>query len=183
MGMAINERIRYIRNLRGATLRWLGMSVGFPERTADIRMAQYESGSRKPKADLTAAIANSLEVAPEALSVPDIDTYKGLIHTLFALEDMYGLKVSEINGEICLTLDKQARQSSSYSLYCDLREWLEISNQLEKGEITKAEYDEWRYNYPKYSSNHIVSVDCSKTDGKVKTKTGIDLLKEKFRRK
>lgn len=29
------------------------------------------------------------------LTVPDIDTYIGLMHTLFTLEDMYGLKFRE----------------------------------------------------------------------------------------
>lgn len=42
--MAIGERIRFMRNLRGMTQRWLGQAVGFPAKTADIRMAQYESG-------------------------------------------------------------------------------------------------------------------------------------------
>ena len=50
--MAIGERIRFIRNLRGMTQKFLGLQVGFSGRTADIRMAQYESGSRTPKADL-----------------------------------------------------------------------------------------------------------------------------------
>ena len=47
--MAIGERIRFIRNLRGMTQKWLGQAVGFPEKTADVRMAQYESGSRTPR--------------------------------------------------------------------------------------------------------------------------------------
>ena len=51
--MAIGERIRFFRNLRGMTQKYLGQVVGFPEKTADIRMAQYESGSRTPKAELT----------------------------------------------------------------------------------------------------------------------------------
>ena len=51
--MAIGERIRFFRNLCGMTQKYLGQVVGFPEKTADIRMAQYESGSRTPKADLT----------------------------------------------------------------------------------------------------------------------------------
>ena len=41
--MAIGERIRFIRNLRGMTQKYLGTLVGFPEKTADIRMAQYEA--------------------------------------------------------------------------------------------------------------------------------------------
>ena len=56
--MAIGERIRFFRNLCGMTQKYLGQVVGFPEKTADIRMAQYESGSRTPKADLT----NKLEI-------------------------------------------------------------------------------------------------------------------------
>ncbi len=47
--MAIGERIRFFRNLCGMTQKWLGQVVGFPQKTADIRMAQYESGSRTPK--------------------------------------------------------------------------------------------------------------------------------------
>ncbi len=89
--MAIGERIRFIRNLRGMTQKYLGTLVGFPEKTADIRMAQYEAGTRTPKESLTKALASALEVSPLALNTPDIDTYLGLMHTLFALEDRYGL--------------------------------------------------------------------------------------------
>ena len=85
--MAIGERIRFIRNLRGMTQKFLGLQVGFSERTADIRMAQYESGSRTPKADLVELLADALDVSAEALNVPNIDSYTGLMHTLFALED------------------------------------------------------------------------------------------------
>ena len=55
--MAIGERIHFFRLLRGMTQKYLGTAVGFPERSADVRLAQYETGSRKPKADLTAALA------------------------------------------------------------------------------------------------------------------------------
>ena len=104
--MAIGERIHFFRIMRGMTQKYLGMLVGFPERSADVRLAQYETGSRKPKADLTAALAQALDVAPQALDIPDIDSYIGLMHTLFALEDTYGLTVSESDGEICLKVNK-----------------------------------------------------------------------------
>ena len=38
--MAIGERIRFFRNMKGITQKYLGMVVGFPERSADVRMAQ-----------------------------------------------------------------------------------------------------------------------------------------------
>ena len=97
--MAIGERIHFFRLLRGMTQKYLGMSLGFPEKSADVRLAQYETGSRTPKADLTAALAEVLDVSPHALSVPDIDSYVGLMHTLFTLEDNYGLKITEQDVE------------------------------------------------------------------------------------
>ena len=103
--MAISERIHFFRNLRGMTQKYLGLQLGFPDKSADVRMAQYETGSRTPKADITAALAQVLDVAPEALNVPDIDSYIGLMHTLFALEDIYGITVSEADGEVCLKVN------------------------------------------------------------------------------
>ena len=62
--MAIGERIHFFRLLRGMTQKYLGMALGFPEKSADVRLAQYETGSRTPKADLTAALAQVLDVSP-----------------------------------------------------------------------------------------------------------------------
>ena len=72
--MAIGERIRFFRNLRGMTQKYLGMQVGFPEKTADIRMAQYESGSRTPKADLTNNLAEVFGVSEEKVEGVLADT-------------------------------------------------------------------------------------------------------------
>lgn len=47
--MAISERIHFFRNLRGMTQKYLGLQLGFPDKSADVRMAQYETGSRTPK--------------------------------------------------------------------------------------------------------------------------------------
>lgn len=67
--MIKGQRIRYFRNLRGLTQKELGIQMGFSENTADVRIAQYESGTRKPKAEMTAALAQALGVAPQALTV------------------------------------------------------------------------------------------------------------------
>ncbi len=146
--MAIAERIKFFRNLRCMTQKWLGAAIGFPEKTADIRMAQYESGTRTPKADLTSKLAAVLEVAPEALNVPDIESYIGVLHTLFALEDIYGISVDKIDGVICLTVNN-ANNPSFMELYERLSAWQKEKEKLQNGEITKEEYDNWRYTYPK----------------------------------
>lgn len=146
--MAIGERIHFFRIMRGMTQKYLGMLVGFPERSADVRLAQYETGSRKPKAELTAALAQALNVAPQALDLPDIDSQIGLMHTLFALEDIYGLTVSESDGEVCLKVSKDKGKAVEELLHM-LTAWQEQAARLSAEEISKEDYDQWRYNYPK----------------------------------
>ncbi len=146
--MAIGERIHFFRLKRGMTQKYLGQAVGFPEKSADVRLAQYETGTRTPKADLTAALAQVLDVSPQALDVPDIDTDIGLMHTLFALEDIHGLTIGEIDGEICLRLDR-SRGLTYFSMFEMLLKWANEAKKLEAGEITREEYDHWRYTYPK----------------------------------
>ena len=146
--MAIGERIKYVRNLRGMTLKWLGMVIGFDEKNADVRMAQYESGTRTPKEKLISDLADALDVSTHALTVPDIDSNISLMHTLFALEDLYGFKINSIDGELCLTLDK-TKGNTYLSMFKMLSAWQQEAEKLKNGEITKEEYDAWRYTYPK----------------------------------
>ena len=124
--MAIGERIRFIRNLRGMTQKWLGQAVGFPQKTADIRMAQYESGSRTPKDDLVKSLADVLEVSPLALKVPDIDSDLGFIHTLFAIEDIHGIRVEKQGEEIHIVFDGSKRTMNE-SIFKMLSAWADQS--------------------------------------------------------
>ena len=144
--MAISERIHFFRNLRGMTQKYLGLQLGFPDKSADVRMAQYETGSRTPKADITAALAQVLDVAPEALNVPDIDSYIGLAHTFFALEDIYGITVSEADGELCLKVNADKGKDAAEIIRM-LAAWNEQKAKLDAGEIDKETYDLWRYHY------------------------------------
>lgn len=152
--MAIGERIHFFRLMRGMTQKYLGTAVGFPERSADVRLAQYETGSRKPKADLTAALAQVLDVSPQALDIPDIDSYIGLMHTLFTLEDIYGLAVSEADGEVCLKVNKDKGKDAAELLKM-LYAWKEQADKLSAGEIDREQYDQWRYHYPKYDTTQL----------------------------
>ena len=147
--MAIGERIHFFRTMRGMTQKYLGMALGFPEKSADVRLAQYENGSRTPKADMTAALAQVLDVSPKALDVPDIDSYVGLMHTLFTLEDRYGLKINEMDGEVCLKVDVRKNKDAA-RLHEMLWTWREQAAKLEVGEISQEDYDRWRYHYPEF---------------------------------
>lgn len=149
--MAIGERIRFFRNLRGMTQKYLGQVVGFPEKTADIRMAQYESGSRTPKAELTENLAGALGVSPLALSVPDIDSYLGLMHTLFTLEDRYGLTVETGENGVSLRVDPRKGKDAA-ELSEMLTAWAQQAEKLRNGEINREDYDKWRYHYPEFDN-------------------------------
>lgn len=145
--MAIAERIRFFRKARRMTQTQLGMLLGFPKESASVRLAQYETGVRTPKADLTAAMAQALGVLPQALTVPDIDSDIGLMHTLFVLEDRCGLTIDEVGGNICLRVDK-SQGTDAVSFYKMLCSWNQTAAMLRAGKISRADYDQWRYRYP-----------------------------------
>ena len=135
-----------------AKVSWYGCRL--PRKERRCTLAQYETGSRKPKADLTAALAQVLGVSPQALDVPDIDSQIGLMHTLFTLEDVYGLTVSEADGEVCLKVNKD-KGKEAYELLQMLHAWKEQADKLSAGEISKDDYDRWRYYYPKYDTTQL----------------------------
>ncbi len=145
--MAISERIRFIRNLRGMTQKWLGQAVGFPEKTADIRIAQYESGSRTPKEDLVRSLSNVLGVSPLALKLPDIDSDLGFIHTFFAIEDMHGIRAEKQGDEVHIVFDG-SKQTMDKSIFTMLSAWADQAEKYKNGEISKEQYDRWRYTFP-----------------------------------
>ena len=117
-----------------------------------------------PKVGKSFLVASVLDVSPKAIDLPDIDSYIGLMHTFFALEDRYGLKIGEIDGELCLRLDKS--KGSDYLNLLDMfTSWQKEAAKLEAGEITKEEYD----NVGRMAENILLSVPEIRT---VARKTG-----------
>lgn len=151
--MAFGKRIKFFRNRKGMKQKELGELLGFLGKTSDVRVAQYETEARTPKANLVKEMAQIFGVSPRAINVPNIDSYLGLMHTLFALEDMYGIKIGEIDGELCLRLDREHREYQH--LFEPFHTWQQMAAKLESGEISQEEYDNWRYNYPELDTSEI----------------------------
>ena len=166
--MAFGERIRKFRNAIGMTQHELGMKLGFSERTAIIRVGQYENENRKPKQDMINHMAYIFDVANEAITVPDIDTSIGLMHTLFTLEDRCGLTVTMLDGQVCIKQDIN-HPNYNRSLADDLRSWYDKKAQLTSGSILASEYDHWRYSYP--------------ADSAAETRQRLDELSKKMKNK
>ncbi len=142
--MTIGEKIKIIRTFRGMTQKELGIKIGYSEKTADVRIAQYESNYRTPSAKKLQSISLVLNISPLALSNPDITTYHGLMHTLFSIEDKYGLEIKKIDDELCLTFKGKIGTVPEY-----MRKWFEEYECFQNGESSKQEYDEWRYSFPR----------------------------------
>ena len=75
------------------------------------------------------------------------------MHTLFTLEDLYGLHIGEIDGELCLRLDREHKEYQH--LFELFHAWQQMAAKLEAGEINQEEYDNWRYNYPELDTSEI----------------------------
>ena len=103
----LGKRIRLFRTRKGLKQKELGEMVGFMGKTSDVRIAQYETEARTPKDDLIKQLADIFGVTTRAITVPNIDSYLGLMHTFFALEDEYGFQIStDKDGRPCITLDE-----------------------------------------------------------------------------
>lgn len=151
--MAIAERINYFRNKCGMTMKHLGQRLGYAEKSADVRVAQYESGNRKPKEDTIHALAEIFDVAPAALDVPDIDSYIGIMHTLFVLEDQYDLSADLIDGEPVLRFGTDIKKRDF--LWNLFTSWAAEAACYRAGEISEEDYNAWRYHYPKFDKGNI----------------------------
>ena len=130
----------------------LGTRMGFTENTADVRIAQYEKDRKSPRENALLRMARILGVSPLALSAPDIDSYIGVMHTLFTLEDMYGLTIVTTNGQPCLILDPN-HPGFSEELLDRFYSWSAIKDSLTNGSILKDDYDDWRYKYPEVQAD------------------------------
>ena len=151
--MAIAERINYFRIKCGMTMKHHGQRLGYAEKSADVRVAQYESGNRKPKEDTIHALAEIFDVAPAALDVPDIDSYIGIMHTLFVLEDQYDLSADLIDGEPVLRFGTDIKKRDF--LWNLFTSWAVEAARYRAGEISEEDYNAWRYHYPKFDKGNI----------------------------
>ena len=152
--MAIGDKIKKIRIKRDMTQKDLGLAIGFNERTADVRMAQYESGTRVPKEAVIVKIAEVLKVNSDYLMAPAIDKTEEIVHALIYLDELNQLKME---AEDYTTPEGEELKRIKLSLsYLDtyLEEWYDKKKELENDEITQDEYYKWKVNWPDSSIKH-----------------------------
>ena len=64
------------------------------------------------------------------------------------------LLVSEADREVCLKGNKD-KGKAAYELLKMLSAWKEQVDKLSTNEISREEYDRWRYYYPKFDTSQI----------------------------
>lgn len=139
--MAVGDRIKRVRKLRSLTQKELGLAVGFEENTADVRIAQYETGTRTPKEDMLKKIADVLDVNFRSLYESSNNTAEDVMFTLFDLDEHYNLSIHDFDGKKCIAFN--------YKLLDDFfAEWQARKKDLADGAISKVEYMEWKLNWP-----------------------------------
>ena len=105
----------------------------------------YELGNRYPNGKQLDKIAGALGISPFAIADPNFDSYQELMHSLFQLEDLYGLKPQNIDEKIMLSFDVTPVDR----IASDLQLWSRELEKLKNGKITQEEYDLWRYSFPR----------------------------------
>ena len=167
--MSMGERIRRVRRLRGMTQRELGMALGFEASTADVRVAQYEAGTRRPKAALLESMAEALDVERHSLEEPTVNSDREIMYALFELDERCPIAIHEMTSldeaEVArFTIDLKDNVPGRY-----LREWAQRKRELAQGEITMAEYREWKLNWPRTAEaagKHMSRKPWRREDGK-----------------
>jgi transcriptional regulator with XRE-family HTH domain len=143
--MRIGARIRQARKHRGLTQRELGVLVGFDESTADVRIAQYESEVRTPKAELRDKLAEALNINPRYFYNTEQYAAEDIMFLLFELDDDVRLRLTRP--------DPSEREVHIYipnNLVNDLLVgWQKVKQAFADGTITKREYDEWKLTWPR----------------------------------
>ena len=149
--MSIGERIKKARVFRGMTQKELGIAVGFNEKNADVRIAQYESNTRRPKDNLLYKMADVLDVGFFALYEPRQYNAESIMYSLFD----QGNDPMRVQLEEVLTTDGLQRPQKRIAIIYNydhmdeyLREWKLRREQVLNHTITVEEYTEWVVNWP-----------------------------------
>lgn len=146
----IGERIRYYRQKKGLTQKTLAELCGLSE--AAIR--NYELGNRTPDSNTIEKIAENLEISYHTINDPTIEDVFGALHTLFRMEEIYGLHPEVSGSKIRLTFEDtslpQQSDSAGRMLSQAVQLWYKMYKKYKHGTISSAEYENWKSQYPEF---------------------------------
>ena len=142
--MQFGTRLKQARKHRGLTQKELGMMVGFDEKTADVRIAQYESETRLPKEPMRDKLADALRINKRYLRSYEGFCAEDILFLLFELDDEIRLRLSKPDPR-----EREINIVIPYGVVNDfLKDWMKVKQLLADEAITKTEYNEWKLTWP-----------------------------------
>ena len=163
--MTFGEKLRKYRLLKGLTLKDLGKSIGFSEKTAGVRINQYEIGRAIPKMDIRSKLSRELDVDMEALSDLNIQSYKDVMYILFELEELYGLEIYQKSSSITFSLDRHSELSKC------IRYWVDKKAKFKNPD----DYERWKSRFFTNYSNSPPKISLGERIRMLRTRNGLSL--------
>ncbi len=136
--MKTGELIKKYRKLRRMTQKQLAAACG----QTDSAIRNYELGNRTPGEPQLQAIADALDISPEALREVPLESSRQALELLFRLDEEFGLEPMEVDGMLVLGFD--ARAEKSPKLAAALEAWKKMLDSENAGKTTPEEFDEWK---------------------------------------
>ena len=136
--MKVGEKIRKYRVQKGLLRKDLAKMC----RMSESAIRNYELGNRTPKPRHLEIIAQALEISPFALLDPDLESYIGVMHALFYLEEHYGLQVYKPDG-VLGQIRFDVCTSEGQSMQSRIQEWADA-----KESLSEEDYQRWEDIYP-----------------------------------
>ena len=147
--MEVGKKIKRFRTAFGLSQKELAQKSGLSEPA----IRNYELGNRTPSEKQLEKIAGALGVSVYAISDPNLENYDAVMHALFCLEDEYGIVPNEVDRQVHLSVENKNAVTRTVSK--TLSSWNSEFKKLKSGEITKEEYDMWRYSYPRIKAERL----------------------------
>ena len=172
--MSFGTKLKYVRNFRHETQQSLGEKMGFPKNQADSRIAQYESGLKKPRFDMLQDLSAALDVTSEYLYEHCEDIAGGFMRCIFEFERLYGAQVEVDEDSFTVRFNKKDLEPLGIDLW--MMQMILLKKAVEEGQISQHDYEEWKLQWPDF---HKFEVTLDILDEKLKnTDTTIDVGKD-----
>lgn len=152
-----------------------GNALGFEGKSASVRVAQYESGTRVPKTDMLREMSKILNCSYDAFKDYNEGSAEDILETLFWLDETNDIWLFEVPTSPSIYSKKGRSKKDSDSdnpntpfneddfSFSDtpigitfnfrtlnefINAWYKKKNELKNGDITRDEYFEWKINWP-----------------------------------
>ena len=138
--------LKLCRKHLGIKQKELGEMLGYSKATADVRIAQYEGGTRKPNNETISKICEILGISEYAIRPPSFENELSVVHIMMHIDTLRGLEMKEESGEIFMSFPKDCKALRHY-----MHQLYRLKELLDKEQIT---YETYQYIKAAFGRNY-----------------------------